>query len=197
MSFSVNPNEALDMLAQHSAHLASSGGVATSIERLGELGDEDLADLCQAAEIAIHEGGGFGWLKPPVRDVMEQYWRGIALIPSLQAWIARLDGVVVGSIQMRRMPPNNEAQAHVAQISTAFVAPFARGHGLARGLMRAGIEEAKRQGLSLLTLDLRETQSAAITMIESQGFVCYGKNPFYAKVDGDYVAGRSYYLKLD
>ena len=53
MSFSVNPNEALEMLAQHSAHLASSGGAVTSIERLGELGAEDLADLCLAAEIAI------------------------------------------------------------------------------------------------------------------------------------------------
>lgn len=169
----------------------------TSIERLGELGDQDLSDLCLAAEYAIQEGGGFGWLEPPVRDVMEQYWRGIALVPTLSAWIARFDGTVVGSVQMRHMPKNNEAQAHSAQISSTFIAPWARGHGLARGLLSTAIEDAKAQGISLLTLDLRETQSAAITIFESRGFVCFGTNPYYAKVGDEYVAGRSYYLKLD
>ena len=37
----------------------------TAIEPLEEVSDDDLEDLCDAAESAILDGGGFGWLKPP------------------------------------------------------------------------------------------------------------------------------------
>jgi hypothetical protein len=36
---------------------------------------------------------------------------------------------VVGSAQLVRPPRNNEAQAFSAQITHAFIAPYARGHG--------------------------------------------------------------------
>ncbi len=39
-----------------------------------DLSDLDLADLCDATEAAIIDGGGFGWLTPPSRHVLERYW---------------------------------------------------------------------------------------------------------------------------
>ena len=44
------------------------------VDRLSEFRGNDLADMCDAAEAAITAGGGFGWLKPPRRDVMESCW---------------------------------------------------------------------------------------------------------------------------
>ena len=40
------------------------------VSKVSEIGGSDLNDLCDAAEAAIEEGGGFGWLKPPPR-----HWR--------------------------------------------------------------------------------------------------------------------------
>ena len=55
--------------------------VKTAIEPLEELSDEDLEDLNDAAESAILDGGGFGWLKPPPRAVLGRYFRGVVLVP--------------------------------------------------------------------------------------------------------------------
>jgi hypothetical protein len=52
-----------------------------AIERLTQCAGTDLDDLCEATEAAIKEGGGFGWLKPPPRQVLENYWKGVLLIP--------------------------------------------------------------------------------------------------------------------
>ncbi len=172
-------------------------GQRPEIERLRELDANDLDDICNAADEAIREGGGFGWLEPPVRDVMEQYWRGLSLVPGIDVWLARLDGVLVGSIQLKHMPANNEAQRHMGQITTSFVAPWARGHGLARGLLVTALQSAQREGLKEIMLDVRETQKAAIHVYESMGFSCWGRHPRYAMVNGSYVAGRFYSLELE
>ena len=49
----------------------------TSVDIVDDLRAADLSDLCDAAELAITDGGGFGWLAPPPRDVLEAYWRGV------------------------------------------------------------------------------------------------------------------------
>ncbi len=46
------------------------------VERLTRFANPDLHDLCDAAEAAILDGGGFGWLSPPERHTMEAYWKG-------------------------------------------------------------------------------------------------------------------------
>ena len=47
-----------------------------SIESVERLSTGDLHELCEAAEAGIMSGGGFGWLSPPPKSVMEDYWRG-------------------------------------------------------------------------------------------------------------------------
>src|SRR5882724_3795609 len=134
----------------------------TTVERLREFRGNDLQDLCEAAEEGIKAGGGFGWLKPPHRPVMESYWRGVALIPERMLFVGRLDGVIAGTAQLTRPAKNNEAQARTAHMSTHFVAPWARGHGLARGIVLAVEEAARTANALILNLDVRATQEAAI-----------------------------------
>ena len=64
--------------------------------------------------------------------MMEDYWRGVKMIPDRHLIVGRLDKVIAGSCQIIRPPKNNEAQKFVCQLMTFFVAPWGRGHGLAQ-----------------------------------------------------------------
>ena len=57
-------------------------------------------------------------------------------------------------------------------------------------------DKAIDSGYEVLTLDVRESQSAAIQLYESMGYVHWGTNPHYARVDGEPVAGHHYYKEL-
>ena len=157
----------------------------------------DLHDLCDATEAAIREGGGFGWLHVPDRDVLERYWKGVLVVPERRLFVARLDGVICGSAQLIRPPRNNEAQGHSAQITTTFIAPWARGHGLSKKLISVLLQAAKADGLKTVNLDVRETQTAAISLYRSLGFTEFGRHPHYAEVGGKPVAGLFFTLDLD
>ena len=166
----------------------------TAVERIAEFHRAELEDLCDAAEAAILDGSGFGWLKPPARNRLETYWRGVLVVPERELFVARLDGAIAGSAQLIKPPPNQEARAFAATLATHFVAPWARGHGLARALVDAVEEAARAGGFEVLTLDVRETQEAAIKLYESVGYERWGTLPTYARVDGRMIAGH-YYVK--
>jgi ribosomal protein S18 acetylase RimI-like enzyme len=168
----------------------------SAVERIEAISEIDLADLCDATEAAIIDGGGFGWLDPPSRQVLERFWKGVLLIPRRSLFLARLNGTVVGSAQLVRPPRNNEAQFFAAAITTNFIAPFARGHGLARDITVAVERTAREDGFTFLTLDVRETQTAAIQLYESLGFKRWGSNPNYAIVDDEMIAGHYYSKRL-
>jgi len=176
---------------------ATEGGLRLVVERLTAFRPGELDDLCEATDAAIEAGGGFGWVNPPPRDTLESYWRGVLLVPERSLFVARLDGTICGSAQLLRPSRNNEAQAFAAQLQSTFFAPWARGHGLARMLTVAIEEEARRAGFTVLLLDVRETQERAIAHYKSLGYVCWGTNPFYARVGGKYLAGHYYYKTLD
>lgn len=169
---------------------------AGTVERVTELSDDDLNALCEAAHSAIIDGGGFGWVNPPGRGALESYFRGILLVPERELFVARLNGLIVGSAQLVRPPRNNEAQAFAAHLMHAFIAPYARGHGLARLLTRRVEESARALGYHVLNLDVRETQEVAIRMYERMAYVRWGCHPHYARVNGQTVRGYFYYKLL-
>ena len=167
-----------------------------AVERAAELSEEDLHALCEAAHAAIIEGGGFGWVQPPGGRALESYFRGVLLVPERELFVARLNGTIVGSAQLVRPPRNNEAQAFAAHVMHGFVAPYARGHGLGRLMMRRIEEGARALGYQVLNLDVRETQRAAIHLYESLGYQRWGEHPAYARVAGQTVRGLFYYKLL-
>ena len=177
--------------------MAEQQKAGITIDIVTELKRNELEELCEATEAAIEAGGGFGWLKPPHRNILEVFWKGVMLVPDRALFVARLDGVVAGSAQLVRPTRNNEAQAHSAQLTTSFVAPWARGHGLARQLTLAVAKEAKARGAKVLNLDVRETQQAAISLYRVLGFLEIGRHPRYAMVDGRYVAGLHFWMSLE
>ncbi|MBU8544496.1 MULTISPECIES: GNAT family N-acetyltransferase [Roseomonadaceae] len=167
------------------------------VEVVTSLNPHDLADLCEATNAAIIEGGGFGWVQSQDRAALARHFRGVLLVPDRTLFIARLDGIVVGSAQLLRPPRNNEAQAFAAQLTHAYIAPYARGHGLARKLVHRVEEYAAGTGLRVLNLDVRETQESAIALFEALGYTRWGTHPAYARVDGRTVAGHFYHKLLE
>ena len=166
------------------------------VKRLTAFGGNDLAELCDAAEEAIKAGGGFGWIDPPPRELMEAYWHGTLLVPERVAFVGRLDGVIAASIQLVRPPRNAEVWSHAASITTFFVAPWARGHELSLLLLDAAEGAARREGFALINLDVRETQKRAIEVFEERGYKRWGVHQRYARVGGEYVPGYFYSKEL-
>ncbi|HJN03823.1 MAG TPA: GNAT family N-acetyltransferase [Alphaproteobacteria bacterium] len=166
--------------------------MATSIEWLDEIRGADLNDLCAATEEAITAGIGFDWLTPPVRETLEKYWRGAVLIPEREVMVGRLDGTIAAACQLIRPASNNEAGAFNCVLTTFFVAPWARGHGLARDMLGAFEDRAREAGFMQISLDVRETQEPAIALFERHGYARWGEKKKYARANGKFVGGIFY-----
>ena len=165
-----------------------------TVERLKNLTSADLNDLCDATEEAILQGGGFGWLEPPERWILENYWNGVVLIPQRILWVGRLDGVIAGSVQLQRAPKANEAQRYTGTLSTLFLAPWARGHHISHQLIHALEDGAQKLGMRVIDATVRTTQTAAMTLLENMEYQTIGTHPYYAQVNDLWIPGR-YFTK--
>ncbi len=165
-----------------------------SVQRITQLTTGELNDLCDATIAGIEAGGGFGWVKKPERSVLERYWQGVLAMPSRMLFVARLDNMICGSCQLVKPPLNNEAQGFAVQLTTNFIAPWARGHGLAKMLLNQVEKTALDKGFSVINLDVRETMDRAIALYEGAGYKRIGTHPHYAEVGGKVLQGF-YYTK--
>lgn len=164
---------------------------------LENLSRTDLGDLCDAAAAAIEDGGGFGWIHVPERDSFERYWQGVITAPTRLLFVARLDGTICGTTQLILPPHNNEAQGHVVHLTTNFVAPWARGHGLARMLLETVEEEARLRGYAIINLDVRKTMDKAIALYESMDYIRFGEHPYSVKVRGETIPSIYFYKLIN
>ncbi len=164
------------------------------VAKVERLHKRELAELCDAAAGAINDGAGFGWVRPPQPAAFERYWRGVTVVPERVLFIGRVDRVIAGSVQLVSAAPQKEAWRLACLIDTHFVAPWARGHGLARALLDTAEAEAVSRGFKVMNLSVRETQEVAIKLYETLGFQRWGTHPKYAFVDGRSIAGH-YYCK--
>jgi GNAT superfamily N-acetyltransferase len=135
--------------------------------------DADL-DACVTALAEVHARDGYpvNWPDRPAR------W----LAPSAQlaAWVAELDGRVVGHAGLSRSEAGDAAAAlwsrregvradEAAVVGRLFVAPSARGHGLGALLMAQAVTEARERGLHPV-LDVVESDAAAVALYERLGW---------------------------
>ncbi|MEM9469779.1 MAG: N-acetyltransferase [Pseudomonadota bacterium] len=162
-----------------------------------QLAPHDLNDLCDATDAAIEEGGGFGWVDVPQRENLESYWRGVVTAPTRDLFVARLDGVICGTTQVIIPPKNNEAQGHVIHLTTNFVAPWARGYGLARMLLEEVEKHYTAEGYAVINLDVRETKARAIKVYEDMGYEEFGLHPYSVRAKGETIKSRYYYKVIN
>ncbi|CAG6396350.1 GNAT family N-acetyltransferase [Streptomyces cocklensis] len=139
--------------------------------------DADL-DACVRSLGEVHRGDGYPvnwpdrpaqWLAPPAQ---------------LAAWVAELDGRVVGHAGLSRSEEGDAAAAlwnrrggagagEAAVVGRLFVALAARGHGIGALLMAQVVAEAREHGLHPV-LDVVASDSSAVALYERLGWELLG-----------------------
>lgn len=161
-------------------------------ERIETLSQRDRHDLCDATDAAIDKDGGFGWVEKPSRLILERYWQGVLAVPQRHLFVGRVDGTIAGTAQLIEASANNQAQSMIGELTTFFVAPWARQQGLGQALLDAVEREARERNICAINLNVRETQYGAISLFKKNGYTHFGTNPLYAYVRG--VAVPGYYF---
>ncbi len=155
----------------------------------------ELEELTSATMDAIKEGIGFGWVKPPPKYKVRNYWKGVLLVPNRWLFLGRYKGLIAGSLQVVTFSSSNEASMFRVFIDTHFVATWARGHGLAKLLIEEAEKECKLKNFSHVLLDVRETQKRAIKLYEQIGYKQWGELPAYHKLENKKMVTGKYYYK--
>ena len=137
-----------------------------AVDSIRENTTTDLADLCSVTEQAIRAGGGFGWLTIPPRDTLKNYWNGIVLIKSNILIVGRLNKTIAGALLITFNPPNNEAQKNIAKIQSHFVAPWARGYGLAKAMIDQSIKTSKENRTRVIVTGILNFASFSTEYLE-------------------------------
>ncbi|MEU6977091.1 MULTISPECIES: GNAT family N-acetyltransferase [unclassified Streptomyces] len=96
------------------------------------------------------------------------------------------DAGVVGFVRLVRAIPL-PSNAHVRQIQGLVVGEAARGKGVARALVRAAMDRARRQGATRITLRVLGHNAPARALYEAEGFAVEGVLPGEFLLEGTYV----------
>ncbi len=130
----------------------------------------------------VHGGASIGFILPfsPADGVA--FWRE-AVWPAVRSGrrtllVAWEGGRIAGSVQLDTGTPAN--QPHRAEVSKLLVHPDRRRRGIARTLMTALEDRARRHGRRLLTLDTR-TGDHAEPLYASLGYETAGTIPGYCR----------------
>lgn len=130
-------------------------------------------------------GGAVGWADvPSPREVDD--WLG-SILDRVRGGTARL-AVLLEPASRRLLGLGSwerlegDVVAHNAEIHKVMVRPDARGHGHARTLVQALVDDARGRGIETLILDVRGNNHAAMRLYEAIGFEVYGRLPDFIAV---------------
>lgn len=181
-----------DMSFTHLAHIR--------IEKASSLSGRDVDELCDATQSMLTDKMsftiGFSFDSESVKEKLESYWKGVLLVPERILFIGKLDNVIAASLQLALPPPSRRATSFAANVENHFVAPWARGHGLAKVLLKYAEDEALKHGCTVLKLSVREDQEGAVKLYENAGYMQWGVLPKYEIIDNEMKAGYFYYKDL-
>jgi GNAT superfamily N-acetyltransferase len=153
---------------------------------------DDVPGLCEVLIDAVVHGASVGWTTPPVTAEAESWWNRRLVDPDVIVWVARIDGVVVGTVSLVLEPRANGR--HRAEVSKLMVHSSQRGRGLGRILMHTLEAWAVANGRSLLLLDT-ETGSAAERLYAKWGWNAWGTVPGYAISEDGTASGTTFFMK--
>lgn len=127
---------------------------------------------------------------------LERYRAMIGENPTFCAFdaLGRIVGMAVLGVTAR---PRRQIR-HKCEVWSVYVDPEARGQGLARRLMAACIDEARRRGFDAVLLTASTHLAHVVRLYESLGFTIYGTERGMVKMaDGRLIDDHLMELRLD
>lgn len=158
--------------------------------------EREIDALSEILRDCVAGGASVNFVQPFTQDQAATFWHKV--IPGITRGdtillVARHDGEISGTVMLGLDTPPN--QMHRADIKKLLVHRRARRHGLARALMLAAEQEARRLKRNLLTLDT-EHGSAAEQLYVDLGYTSIGAIPRYAMTaDGGSLAAAAFFYK--
>ena len=158
--------------------------------------DVDVDDVAPAlADVlldAVADGASIGFLADTDAGAATDWWLRALRADDTLTWVARLDGAVVGVVQLRLVAyPNGRHRADVAKL---LVHRRARGLGISSRLMASLEAEALRLRRWLLLLDT-ETGSLAEHLYEKWGWQRVGIVEDHAAVPDGELRATTFFSK--
>lgn len=159
--------------------------------------EAELDALAEILHDSVQHGASVNFVKPFAMEQARAFWQ--RQLPGLRDGSALLfvargdDGRLLGTVMLGMDTPPN--QKHRADVKKLLVHSRARRQGLGRRLMQAAEAEARRRGLTLLTLDT-EHGSAAEPLYHGLGYTLLGILPGYAlAADGTALQPCAFFYK--
>lgn len=168
------------------------------IERLiPPVSDPDIQALARLLVDAVESGAAVSFLWPLTVERAEDWWRKTLseARPRAIFLVARDGDGIVGTVQLQPAWASN--QPHRAEIAKLLVHRGSRRTGVGTRLMQTMEDEARRAGISLLTLDAKRG-AAAERLYQQLGWTLAGTIPgFGLDPDGTPHDAVIYYKHLD
>ncbi|HYT09862.1 MAG TPA: GNAT family N-acetyltransferase [Mycobacteriales bacterium] len=151
----------------------------------------------RVVDAVMRLAGAVGWVMVPTRDETHAWLaRLLAEVAAGRSRVAVVSagGRVEGIGRWTRY--GAPAVAVNADVKQVMVHPAARGHGLARRLVAALVDDARAHGVETLTLDVRGNNHAAMALYEALGFEVCGRLPDFVAVGDERWDRVTYRLDL-
>ena len=155
------------------------------------------AQLTALLQDAVDGGASVGFLPPLPASEASLYWDGViaAVRDGLRVLLVAVEdeGRIVGTAQLAlETRPNG---VHRAEVAKVMVLGRARRQGIARALMAAIEEHARRLRRTTLVLDTLRGDPAE-RLYEATGYTYVGSIPAYARVAGGALAATAVYYRI-
>lgn len=142
----------------------------------------DLPELAKLLHDCVHDGASIGFIMPHAMTDAEAFWldkvQGPVANGTRLLLVAQQGERIAGAVQLDIDTPAN--QPHRAEIRKLLVHPDFRRQGIAKALMAAIEDQARRLKRSLLTLDTR-TGDHAEPLYAAIGYRTTGVIPGYCR----------------
>jgi RimJ/RimL family protein N-acetyltransferase len=151
--------------------------------RIVPTADEHVEGLNRCLDTVAREGRYLGLLQAPPVEASRVFVRGVLEAGGVSLVAVDEAGQVVGWCDVQRRPL--EMFRHVGTLGIGML-PHVRGRGLGRRLMQAAIEAARERGMERIQLGVFASNTRAIALYESLGFVREGLKRRAARFEGRY-----------
>jgi ribosomal protein S18 acetylase RimI-like enzyme len=142
--------------------------------RVSWFGEHHRDGLLPLVQAVVAAGGAVGWLAVPAADEVDLWVTGLVASGARLAVAVEGDQLLACGAWRRY---DGLVLSGMAEITKVMTHPEARGRGAGRALVQALVDDARADGVEVLTLDCRGNNHGAQALYAALGFVVTGRRP--------------------